>query len=1273
MYRGFKLSILWYALACLAGCKSLLLPTLVTDQGFPKGGRYAVAVSEDDTRAFTTAANSAILWDLRTGREIRRFIGGSATVLSADVDWAHDRVATGDNDGTVRLWSLLTGKELGNYRSHLKRTDQSILIRAIAFTSDAQNILAVSASDATTSRIERWNIETRSYTDWKDLPEDVIEAGISRGGGRVVVGLRDSRVLSFDTHTRDGGAVAFDGQATKTSGRGVSKLSIDPTGASAVVVRTDDGQSGVYDAVTGHLRWPFPQYAELHVHFAAFDYSGKRLLVGTEERVSNVDPEIAKKLLGKVDAIKAKEAAQGIQRQSYTLSGAIEADKGPKVTGDALIGIFYDVYTGERQDLRLKLGETLRASLMYDVQSTDGLLLSDLAAYSPSGQTVLVSGDVVDARQLQGTVLVFDTKEGLVRQRLGSSVLPISVLAIRADGDSIVVGAEGAERLIEWDLREGRPGSGYGPITENLAHQGGLNADGNYMHLQFVGESDSLFFQDQTAFHLWSSGERKQTYLGRNYTNGRYVAVSDDLQFGVVDLGWSKVGEGYVENFALWNPSADQSLNMSIAIPGEPSFSTSFGPEPSHLSSDRRYLFGERDGDLCRMSLYTPHLKCAGFPNMLNASNIPPPFSIAGSGATILTGDPRGGATYWLIGPERSAFLQSVYRFQAEGSVTAITLSKDGRDALLGTDLGVIQDWRLMTNPGDRSAPPRWHSSWSVLAHEADISAMEISSRHGYIATGSLDGSVKLIEKTSGKTIATLYVSPGGDWAVVDPTGRFDTGNLDNISWFHWMFTDGPYQVLSPEIYFRDYYEPRLLPRLMFGSESFSKLRPLSNLNRAQPKIRRIEVSEPRADATVDVTIELESGEYTASASGKRWVSAPYDLRLFRDGQLIGEAPSSQQERSEGGQNSDRTLEQWRYLAQLTPDRDARISIREGIITVLFSSIRIPHAADGKVEFSAYAFNEDRVKGETRKTTSPSASGAPTPKAYVLAIGVDDYGNERWNLRFAAKDAGVIAEFLVPKLKQAGYEPKIRLLQTGEGFGRQASKEAIREAFAEMSRAATPDDVLLIFYSGHGFSDNRANFYLFPDDSNPWQYNWKRPPAQAVESAISARQLSEWLRLTSASEIVLIIDACQSSASIEGVGFKPGPLGDRGLGQLAYDKRMRVLAASQWDQAAIELGGRIADGVLTYALIHDGLRAGQASDATGTITLGALLKYAVGRVPKLLEEIRTEQLNDYGIPVEKTTVPAAVVGASRRNWAIQAPALYDFAAGKRPELVLEHN
>jgi hypothetical protein len=161
------------------------------------------------------------------------------------------------------------------------------------------------------------------------------------------------------------------------------------------------------------------------------------------------------------------------------------------------------------------------------------------------------------------------------------------------------------------------------------------------------------------------------------------------------------------------------------------------------------------------------------------------------------------------------------------------------------------------------------------------------------------------------------------------------------------------------------------------------------------------------------------------------------------------------------------------------------------------------------------------------------------------------------------------------------------------------------------------------------------------------------------------------LRKVDAADMVLIIDACHSAASIEAEGFKPGPLGSRGLGQLAYDKRMRVLAASQSDQAAREMGGQIDEGVLTYALIHDGLLATQALAEDGTVTLSSWLHYPVQRVPQIIQDIRDGTLNDYGIRNLRSTVPVADVGGAQREGATQIPVLFDYTNQQSPGVILK--
>jgi hypothetical protein len=101
--------------------------------------------------------------------------------------------------------------------------------------------------------------------------------------------------------------------------------------------------------------------------------------------------------------------------------------------------------------------------------------------------------------------------------------------------------------------------------------------------------------------------------------------------------------------------------------------------------------------------------------------------------------------------------------------------------------------------------------------------------------------------------------------------------------------------------------------------------------------------------------------------------------------------------------------------------------------------------------------------------------------------------------------------------------------------------------------------------------------------------------------------LSDWIREVDVGEMALIIDACESASAIQAAGFKPGPMGDRGLGQLAYDKGIQVLAASRG--SAYE-SSDLQHGVLHYALVQRGLREGDArEDPLAGITLRGWLKY----------------------------------------------------------------
>ena len=150
------------------------------------------------------------------------------------------------------------------------------------------------------------------------------------------------------------------------------------------------------------------------------------------------------------------------------------------------------------------------------------------------------------------------------------------------------------------------------------------------------------------------------------------------------------------------------------------------------------------------------------------------------------------------------------------------------------------------------------------------------------------------------------------------------------------------------------------------------------------------------------------------------------------------------------------------------------------------------------------------------------------------------------------------------------------------------------EAVRSILRPAEPDDLVVLSFSSHGVTEANE-FYLLPYDLGRGSGGKQTP--ELLKRAISSQELSTWLGPMDA-EMFLIVDSCHSAASVEQEGFKPGPMGNAGLGQLSYDKRMLILAASQAADGAYAEGYSL----LTEAFAKGGLEK--------TKTLKEAMRYA---------------------------------------------------------------
>ncbi|MGR3373202.1 hypothetical protein [Pseudooceanicola nanhaiensis] len=853
-------------------------------------------------------------------------------------------------------------------------------------------------------------------------------------------------------------------------------------------------------------------------------------------------------------------------------------------------------------------------------------------------------------------------------RRLEAVTRPAAVapahIAFSADGGMLYV--DGPNRAVHWDMASGkavrtRPG-GYRAQT--------IPAGDGAVYLGQEGERD-----DRPFFASRRQGERALaaevlpggygSVVSPQVTNGLsfllHIMQEDGVHFARFDL--AAVAAGATE------PEA------RFSLPGPPDYGEAF-----MLSPDGTLLLGHSRGRLRAADARTgAALWTASF------KDNPEQLGFSADGGTLfvttdsfhtsllLVDTASGAATpapALADDPDLSALLA------LDRSGVALPLAHDGRNRIVELDTAGRLTGRGTASVG--AAPERARlddDHRRVLLIDAQgprtllwDRAAETSTRLHSVPVGpegvafSPDGSLLAVAETSGLVslwrgdgaeVARLAMFPDGGWAVVGPDGRYDSSDPGDMPALGWVLPDAPREALPIELFFREYFEPALLPRLLAG-ETFQTLPPIEDLNRAQPLVAFDAITpDPETPGALRVRLSLRAGGAGDAAGG---VSA---VKLFRDGQLVGQ--------TEG------------VLIAAGDAASAR--------SVTFGGILVPEGG-APVDFSAYGFNADGIKSATiRRQHRPDAGAAAPRTAYVISIGVDSHENPSWDLGYATADAALSAEALAGRLG-AGFDRVVPVtLLSSRRLGRAEADRASIEAVlrrlagdavpdADLARIpgasalaqARPGDLVYLFFAGHGFAAPDGRFHLFPQDIGPG--TGRTVDARLLSRTLDSERLARLFRRIQAEDLVLVIDACNSAASVEGLAFKPGPMGSRGLGQLAYDKGMRVLTASQAEGVALE-SAVLRHGALSYAMFHEGIEDGAADRAPedGRLTLAEMLHFAEARVPALYAEITEGSFT----PATRGGINLAVVTgeaeAPRQDAYLQRPSLFDFRDSRRAEAI----
>ena len=1126
-------------------------------------------------------------------------LGHSAFVFAVALSPDNRFVLSGGGDSKARLWDTFTGAEIRRFEGH------TASISSVAFSPDGRRVLTggMDNLESIDHSVRLWDIKTgKEIQRFEGHRDSIRSVAFSHDGKMVLTGsgneLRDGNDFTarlWDVSTGKQLQI-FEGHT-----RDVMAVAFSPDDQ-YVLTGSNDSRAILWDRTSGKPVRQFVGHTGF-IHSVGFSKDGQFILTASAARAGESDNTAR---LWNVAT--GREIRQFVGHEDSIFSAALSPDGLFVVTASA--------------DHTARLWNLATGKQLFKYAGHTDLVRS--VVFSSDGNSVLTGSDDM-------TVRLWSTRTGQQSKLFTGHSTVLSSAAFAPDGNSIAIG-DWTQSAHLWNLTIGREMLRYQVPSGHIeaiafSSDGRLVLTGNENKTSTVFDAVTGKVKWQLAAH---STEVDHVAFSRD---GRFILTRDDV--------YVEEKQEFHGILRLWDLAAKKEIKKF----GDHVHSFTFSSD-GHL-----ILVGGFRG---MVHLYETNTgkeirKFSGHEAPVNS------VSFSSDDSLILSGsgdfhDKDYSARLWdtKTGTE-------IRKFEGHTlDVKSVAFSPDDKYALTGSSDKTAILWDVKTGKIVRR----------FVGHIDGIARALFSPDGSLVLTVSSDQTARLWKTATAEEICRLVSFRDGTWIVVTPDGRFDTNNLERIEGLHWVMADDPLRALPVEIFMRPYYEPRLLPRLL-AADDFREVPPLRELNRVLPAVTITDIKKDGAD-TVAVTVEVENIEHrydreenTIAESGAK------DLRLFRDGQLVsyrdgGLLNGQKRNATTGCEPIERSTRKCRAV---------------------FEHIRLPRRKNvTEVEFSAYAFNTSDVKSETSRQLFKLSPELPTAKGrvYLITVGVSRYENPDWNLEFAANDAHLIDETVAGKLRATGdYDEVINVKLTSEervvNGQRELVKSATKENFRKIMRLlageklsesetkeisnaqriekATPEDVVLIFYSSHGYKDDER-FYLFPYDTGPGQ---GRDPEAVVPHSLSSDDLYTWLRDIDAGELVLVIDACHAGA-VTGNEFKPGPMGSHGIGQLAYDKGMRILAATQPDTTAAEVDNidqkrKIKHGLLTYALVEDGLIDRRAdSNRDNLIRLSEWLEYGVVDVPKLFEEVVRSQKTNTG----QSTIRSQSRGVKRVRFSPEA-------------------
>jgi WD40 repeat protein len=489
--------------------------------------------------------------------------------------------------------------------------------------------------------------------------------------------------------------------------------------------------------------------------------------------------------------------------------------------------------------------------------------------------------------------------------------------------------------------------------------------------------------------------------------------------------------------------------------------------------------------------------------------------------------------------------------------------SPSGKLILTGCDDGVVRLWDAKSGEKPRC----------FVGHTSSVVAVTFSPDGRYILTASEDQTARLWETASGRELAILVSFNDGTWAVVDPEGRYDADSGGDVEGLHWVVGLEPIGLSQLK---ERYYEPHLLAKVLgFNEEPLRDVQAFKSV----AFYPAIELVEP---TTKDQALKIK---LTNRGGGI--------------GRVIVWINGKEVTADARGRNADPDAPQLDLTVPLTnhpflnPGENNLIEVR--------------------------AFNSEGYlssRGVRVLYQDPGPVPHKVPLLWAIVVGISDYDGDRMDLRYASKDAQVMAKALQLGGKRllGAENVKLTLLDTN-GTRSLPTKSNIKLAFEEVGDAR-PWDILVVYFAGHGVAVGDTYYYLAQEARSAYLSD----PAIRGQVAVSSEEMVRWLNKCPAQKQVMVLDTCAAGTAARKLVEKRDLSSDqiRAIERLKDRTGFHVLMGSAADAVSYE-ASQYEQGLLTYALLK-GMK-GAALRQQEFIDVSTLFNNAAEDVQRLAQNI----------------------------------------------------